>query len=296
MEVNLDPKMLWEDEDEFESEEPEAGQQEEPDTEVEDTDNATENNESDNAGESEDSGESEESEESEDEDETGGSESKDEGRDDEDTPKGDVFEIGGEEYTLEKLNEKFAELERGSLRQSDYTKKTQALSDSRKALDADVSFVQMIKDADLMDSIKDALEEAGVREAGITVEAVLKGNPIEHPDSIKLREMEADMKRIEEERDAEKQLEQEVQSLADSKKIPLSKANDVRKFAEELYEQKGTVLDLTDAYDLFLARKGETIIKRKQPSIPKTPKVSKGSKPVAKGEFDEWDADKLFVD
>lgn len=43
-----------------------------------------------------------------------------------------VYQIGDKEITLKKLEE----LEQGNLRQSDYTKKTQALSEERKAIDA----------------------------------------------------------------------------------------------------------------------------------------------------------------
>lgn len=219
------------------------------------------------------------------------------GESEDDKPDGDVFEIDGKEYTAEALSDHIIELEKGSLRQSDYTKKTQELADTRRGVEADVAFVNAVKDADLMDSIAEALETAGVKGAKELVENALNGNAGEHPDTIALAELKGEMDRVESEKEAETRLNAEVESLAERKEIDISEAQKVRQFAEERYEQDGTVLTLDDAYDLYLVRNGKLKVKRKQPTVPKTPSKKSGGKP--KGDAGKWDkmsAEHLFTD
>ena len=270
------------------------GQQGKPDDEVED-ESATEEEDSEKA--SEDEVTEDESEEV-DEDETGDSEEDDTKADDgEDADEGDVFEIDGKEYTPESLSAKIVELERGSLRQSDYTKKTQELADTRKGIESNVAFVNAVKDADLMDSIVEALETSGVANAKEMVQAVINGDAGEHPDSIELAGMKDHLAQLDDEKEAEAKLDEEVQSLADRKEIDISEANKVRRFAEERYNETGTVLNMDDAYDLFLVRNGKLKVKRKQPTVPNTPRAKKGVKPKGEsGKFEKMSAEHLFID
>ena len=205
----------------------------------------------------------------------------------------DVFEVNGKEYTPASLSEYIAELESGSLRQSDYTKKTQELAGRRKALDSDVSFVKMLKENDLIGTIKDVLIEAKVDGAEKLVDAVVSGNAGEHPDSIELSELRQRLDDIEAEKEAESKLSEMVDELAKSKGITREEALKVRKFAEDLYNEKGTALQLEDAFDLYSVRQGKVVVKRKQPSAPKTPSAKRGAKPPKVD--DHMDADKLFI-
>ena len=297
MGLELDPNELFiVDPNIPESEEDGIGYREKPDDEEEGEDaskiiepeNASEDEPEDD-GDEPDKKEEDETSESEDgnaEDESGKSHAEE-----------DVFEINGKEYTPESLSAHIADLERGSLRQSDYTTKTQTLAEQRKSLDSSVEFINALKDADLMDSIVEALETADVKNAKELAEKVLSGNAGEHPDTIKLQEVQSRLEQAETEKEAEKKLDEKVNIFAESKEIPLADAQAVRKFAEDFYEDKGVALDLDDAYDLWLVRKGKTVVKRKQPSVPNTPSAKRGGKP--KGEGAKWDkmsAEHLFVD
>jgi hypothetical protein len=290
-ELELDPEKLYIDDPDIPDavEDDDDGHQEDSDADEE-----TESADEDSQDASGDEDESEESDE--DEDEAGEQQDGDTTADDgEAPPEGDVFEINGEEYTTESLSAKLVELERGSLRQSDYTTKTQALAEQRKSIEANVAFVEQLKKADLMESIQEALKESGIPDADKLVGSVLNGVPVEHPDTQELMTLKEQLKALEDEKEAETLLEKEMSGLIEKKKISASDATEVRKFAEELYNTKGTVLDLEEAYDLWRVRKGDMTVKRKQPSIPKTPDQKKGTKPNTEQYGDRMEASKLFI-
>lgn len=292
-EITLDPEQLFvEDPDIPDVRDDDDGQQEESESESED--GAAEQEEHEESVEDEI-----ETKEEVDEDETGEQQDGDsETGDSEDDAQGDEFEIGGKEYTTETLTDYIVELEKGSLRQSDYTKKTQELAGYRKGAEADVAFVSALKDADLMDSISEALDEAGIKNAKQLVANALSGDAGEHPDSIRLKEMESEVDRLSTEAEAEKELEAKVESLAERKEITSEEANEVRKLAEDLYETKGTVLDLDDAYDLWQVRKGKLTVKRKTPTVPKTPSKKRGPKPQKENDakYERMQDQYLFTD
>ena len=286
MEVALDPKLLFDESDDI-------GQQEVPESDTEESE-AVEEVDSENAEEAGEDQEGTENAETEESAESGeADDSTAEDAEGESSAEADVFEINGQEYTLDALNEHIAELERGSLRQSDYTKKTQELSVKRKAIEANVQFVEALKSNDLMDSVKEALVDAGV-DAKL-VDSVVSGDLYEHPDTTELQQLREQLETVQAEREAEVELDNMVKSLSESKSISIEEANNVRKFAEELYEQKGTLVDLEDAYDLYRVRKGKVTVTRKQPSLPKTPRPTSGGKPQ-KGVTDHMDEDQLFID
>ena len=300
MVMELDPEQLFvEDENIPEFDEDGIGHQGKPEAKVEDGDPPKKEEPEDGDGDDDDESDEGAGDDGDGDDDPADDDdpSDDDPADGDDEPDGDVFEIDGKEYTVESLTKHLSELESGSLRQSDYTQKTQKLAEMRKGVEADIAFVKAVKDADLMDSIAEALEEAGVKDAKKLVDMALKSEPGEHPDTLELAELRGRLQKIEDEKEAEAALAKEVQELADRKEIELSEAQKVRQFAEERYEQTGTVLTLDDAYDLYLVRNGKLKVKRKQPAVPNTPKAKKGGKPVGGEEKWERMSDQhLFID
>ena len=151
-----------------------------------------------------------------------------------------------------------------------------------------------MKDNDLLDSIKDALVDSNVKGAEEIVKRVMTADVGEHPDSLELNELKSKLQSLEEEREAERNLSVMVDELAEAKGITKDEALQVRKFAEELYEQKGTLVQLDDAYDLWTVRKGSVVVKKRQPSVPKTPSAKRGGKPKQEGS-DHLDENRLFI-
>lgn len=207
---------------------------------------------------------------------------------------GDAFEVNGKEYTTETLTDYIVELENGSLRQSDYTKKTQEVSGERKALESNMALMSAIKSADLMDSVVDALKESGNKDAEALVQAVVDGVEVAHPDTQALTELQGKLDSIESEKSAEIQLSADITDLVTLKGLTKADGESIIEFAEKYFTEKGVALPLESAFDLWQVDSGKTIVKRKQPSIPKTPSAKSGVKPPDNGEWDTWEASKLF--
>ncbi len=287
-ELELDPEQLFVEDpnapdvrDEGEPYDDEDGHQVKPESEVEE-ETATEDEESQEAidGDPEDDGDPKDS---------------DSEEPNAEPEAGDVFEVGGKEYTLEALAGHIDDLERGSLRQSDYTKKTQELADSRKGLQSNVDLVSALQKADLMKPVMEALEDAGVSNAQEMVNNVINGVVPDHPDSIELESIRGEREAEVEEKNAEKALQEEIDAFAKRKGIDSVEAQNVRKFAEDRFNEDGVALPLEDAYDLYRVRSGKLSVKRKQPSIPKTPSKKAGGKPPTEEYGDRMEASKLFI-
>ena len=220
---------------------------------------------------------------------TDGSEESSQNADNKDGDDPPSIEVDGEVYTPERIKE----LQEGSLRWNDYTKKTQELGEIRKQVEPLLQLVEKLKaDKSLMEDIRESLDEdlRPLFDAAVNLDT----KAVQHPDSKELETLRAQVTEYQ----AREAIEKDKSDLVSKYGITREQADQVLEAAIQYHEEKKVYRDLETQCEIMISKglipgkKTEEKSQEKK-TTPKTPKIppkggggAKGMKPPAKGGFD----------
>jgi len=185
------------------------------------------------------------------------------------------YKIGDEEITLEE----FEELKKGSLRQSDYTKKTQELAEIRKTIQPLIEAKNQMKSKEIPeDEIAEIFVDAGVNEE--IAKAIAAGDF----ENVKLPDPTTEeLEKLKEENQnliAFQRLMEERDKLAEKDGIGLKVANEILEKAIEYHEKTGVAIPLEDMYKLIKYPELENKVKDEGIKTPVTANKTAGAKDI----------------